>query len=95
MSELLKRQFAGAVEPFNPQIEFVATRLGRRNVAELERLATAIYVTLEENVPHELRATRINELKRHVSLPDAESAVDEADRLIGEAKAAFPTTMTA
>ena len=94
MSELLKRQFAGTVDAFNPQIEFVATRLGTRNIAELERLATAIYVTLDEKTARESRAIRINALKRHVSLPDAESAVNEADQLIREANSLFPNTMT-
>jgi hypothetical protein len=89
MSDLLKRQFSTAVEEFNPMIDFVASRLGSRDVANLERLATAIYVTLE-GTPAESRAKRINELKKHVSLTQAESAIGEADQLIQDARAQFP-----
>jgi hypothetical protein len=89
MSDLLKRQFSTAVEEFNPMIDFVASRLGSRDVANLERLATAIYVTLE-GTPAESRAKRINELKKHVSLTQAESAIGETDQLIQDARAQFP-----
>jgi len=89
MSDVLRRQFAGSVDAFKPKIEFVAAQLGKRNVADLERLTTAIFVTLNESTARESRATRINGLKRHVSLPEAENAVGEADQLIGEAQKAF------
>ena len=95
MSGLLRRQFGGAVDAFIPKIDFVASHLGKRNMAELERLGTAIFVTFDEPLDRESRATRINELERHVSLPEAETAVRDADQLIGEAQTAFPLAMTA
>jgi hypothetical protein len=95
MSELLSRQFGGTVDAFSPRIEFVATQLGNRNVAELERLATAIYVTMDERTPRESRATRINELKAHISLSEAEQAVSEADQVICAARTVLPNAMRA
>jgi uncharacterized protein YwgA len=95
LSVALKHQFPAMPEKYKSEIDFVAARLGQKNVAELERLATAIYVTLEDGTPADRRATRINELKRHVSLSDAESAVAEADILMSDAKAQFANAMTA
>ncbi|MGD0048945.1 MAG: hypothetical protein ABSE42_18230 [Bryobacteraceae bacterium] len=95
LGDALKQQFPSMPEKYESEIDFVTSRLGHKNVAELERLATAIYVTLNERAPADRRAPRINELKRHVSLPEAEAAVEDADRLISEAKAEFANVMTA
>ena len=95
LSDALKRQFPTMPDKYASEIDFVASRLGHKNVAGLERLATAIYVTLNERTPADRRAARINELKRHVSLSEAETAVEEADKLINEAKAQFTNVMTA
>ena len=54
--------------------------VGSRGVAELERLSTALYVTVrneEESI--ECRAKRIHELKPHVSVELATEAVKELD----------------
>ncbi len=95
LSEALKRQFPTTPDKYASEIDFVASRLGHKNVAGLERLATAIYVTLNERTPADRRAERINELKRHVSLSEAETAVKEADKLIQEAETQFVKKMTA
>ena len=95
LSVALKHQFPGMPEKYTSEIDFVSSRLGDKNVARLERLATAIYVTFEQGTAADRRAARINELKRHVSLSDAETAVEEADNLIREARAQFANVMTA
>jgi uncharacterized protein YwgA len=80
-------RFPKTRERYRSQIEFVAKRLGKKNVTELERLATALFVTKNE-LPKgsvEVRAARINELKPHVPLPLAQEAVEEFDRLVKEA----------
>jgi len=68
---------------YDNEISFVASQLGNKGVAELERLATALYIQREhpgEDV--ESRARRLHQLKPHVSLEDARSAVVEVDRII-------------
>jgi uncharacterized protein YwgA len=95
LSDALKTQFPAIPERYSREIDFVASRLGDKNVAELERLATAIYVTKDEKIEHDARAARINELKGHVSLPEAEAAIGDADGLIADAKAQFANVMTA
>ena len=63
------------------EIEFVADQFRGKNVGELERLTTAIYVTFEDRAPRE-RAIHIHNLKPHISIPQAEAAVFEADNLL-------------
>lgn len=84
----LKSQFLAAAERYKNQIEFVARKIGSKDVKALERFATAIYVTLDLNAPLVQRAAKINELKPHVSIPEAEQAVREADEFLKEAIAA-------
>lgn len=57
-------------------LEFVAERLGGLGVGELERLATALWVTRESaGASHDTLARRINEIKPHVSVDAAKEAL--------------------
>ncbi len=73
---------------FRHQAEFIAARLGKKNVKELERLATALFVTRNElpRASLEARASRVNELKPHFTLDEARAAVAEVDGLIANAE---------
>ena len=54
--------------------------VGRRGVGELERLSTALYVTIQQDKHSmESRAERIHHLKPHVSVESATAAVRELD----------------
>jgi len=70
---------------FHSQIEFTAEKLAAKNVAALERLATALYVTLDGCSPV-TRSHRIHALKPHVTLQQAEAAVTELDSIRAEAE---------
>ena len=54
-------------------------------VAELERQATALYVTLNERCPGNSRAILITELKPHIKIDQAEKALESVDAMIKEA----------
>jgi len=56
-------------------------------VMELERLATALWVTREfgERAPVEERAGRLHQVKPHVSIAEAADAVREIDEMLAEA----------
>jgi hypothetical protein len=95
LSQKLKKQFSAMPNTYSRQLDFVAQRFGGKNVAALERLTTAIYATLDESTPREDRARYINELKPHVSIPEADAALAEADALIVAANKQFPLAMTA
>jgi hypothetical protein len=75
-------------ERFQRQAEFIAKRLGSRDVTDLERLATALFVTRQELPDGSVddRAARLNELKPHIPLELAHDAVVVIDHLITEAR---------
>lgn len=69
-----------AIRRYSEDVTRVVQLVGRRGVAELERLSTALYVTVrqdEESIAS--RAARIHELKPHVSVESAAEAVKELD----------------
>jgi hypothetical protein len=60
--------FSEIVGKYTNVIEFVASKLALKGVADLERLSTALYVTKEmESNTIEERAKRIVELKPHIN----------------------------
>lgn len=87
-SEMIKEQFSKTLEKYNPAVKFVADKFGDKGVAELERISTALYVTLTGGVGGsvESRAQRINELKPHVEIDEALDAVKVVDEIIEEAR---------
>ena len=85
-SENLKRQIKTASR-FSKQIEFVAEKLGEKTVVELERLSTALFVTLEKGGDIADRAARISELKPHIKISDAREAAREMDAIRDEVPA--------
>lgn len=87
-SDLLKKLYPKTIQKYAEQIRFTAEKLGQKNVAELERLGTALYITLKGTVGKkpESRAARVHELKPHVPLDKALEAVKELDSIRDAAK---------
>lgn len=81
------KSYPKTLKRYADQINFVADTLGNMGVADLERLATALYVTLNQDVPSGRRAEEIPKLKPHISLEEADRAVKKVDKIIGEARA--------
>jgi hypothetical protein len=63
------------------KIQFVAERAGTLGVADLERLATALYITFNENGLDVSRAERITQLKPHIRIDEARDAVRNVDAI--------------
>jgi hypothetical protein len=84
----LRSRYPKTLARHAPRIEFIARAFGSKGVVELERLATALYVTRElgNGASAVERANRLHELKPHVSPPEALAAVREFDRIAAEAK---------
>jgi uncharacterized protein YwgA len=87
LAERLVERYPKTVGRFAGQVEFVAQRLGGKKVADLERVATALYVRKEMGSAsvHD-RANRIIELKPHIPRPEADAAVREVDKMFDEAR---------
>jgi uncharacterized protein YwgA len=88
-AERLLANFATTGRRHEPQITFVADHLGSSKVVELERLATALYVTRQSpgETSIDARAARLHELKPHIPIEIAERAVSEIDAMFREAEA--------
>ena len=86
-NESIVNSFSEDIEPYRKSVDYAAQRFGNKSVVELERLATALYVTLgsDEDGSVSTRAGRIHELKPHVELEEAEEAVNEVDQILDEA----------
>lgn len=83
IAKKLTERYPKTSKKFKAQIRFVADALGDKGVAQLERLATALYVTLDaKSTPAPDRASRIRELKPHIDSDMALAAVRELDSLV-------------
>lgn len=86
-SEYVQELFTNTIAAYDYQITFIADQLGNKNVAELERLATAIFVTrrADEDSSVDDRSNELRRLKPHISPESAHDAMEEVDRLTSEA----------
>ena len=77
-------------ERLSSSIRFIARKLGRKGVADLERLATAVYVNRKfgSGLPLEERVTILTSLKTHVPAGAARLAFSEVDTIEREASEA-------
>jgi len=81
----LQQRWPKCIEKYAANIAFVADRLGDLGVAELERLATALYVTRKHpRQSIKKRTSSLCALKPHISSEDAQAAVGEVDKMIAE-----------
>lgn len=86
-SEVFLGRFPKTQERFRSQIEFVSDELAQMGVTELEKVATAFFITRNgDTVSVEDRARELVELKPHISLPDARVACIQVDRIIDRAR---------
>jgi uncharacterized protein YwgA len=79
----LRRDYPKTLKKYEADIEFVCVALGSKNVAELEKLATALYVYFQDaSDSPRIRAKTLHDLKPHISLTDSLDAVKQVDALV-------------
>ncbi len=77
----LERHAAKTIAEHRNAVDFVVKNLAGRGVKQLRSLATALYFTVTQgDASIEGRATKIREVKPHLSADDARDAVEEVDR---------------
>lgn len=82
----LEARFASTMARYGPRLDWVAERIGPKNVLELERLATALWITRRDPDADETdRADEVTKIKPHVDRDAALAAVREIDELVGQA----------
>jgi len=86
--EELEERFERTMQKYGPRLDWIADRIANCRVLELERLATAIWVTRQhgEDASVQTRAEALHELKPHVPVEVATEAVQEVDFLIADAR---------
>lgn len=70
---------------YEKEMDFIAREFGRRNVDDLERVATSYFITKNSQSCGEcsrVRGRRLVELKPHISLTDAVDAIEEIDQIV-------------
>ena len=83
----LQEEYQESINSFWKHITFVIEKLENKFVAELERLATALFVSLLPEASEEANklAAEVTKHKPHIPIEEASKAVDEIDRLRAEA----------
>lgn len=83
----LEERFGRTMERYGEALDWVADRLGDRGVMELERLATALWVTrdMPDGATVADRGAALTTVKPHVSSTDASEAVREIDEMLAVA----------
>jgi len=88
MSARLEDAYDETLTTYDGELSFAADVIDGRSVGDLERLATALYVTKRRESEHDgsvqSRAECLNRLKPHVSVQAAAKAVEEIDKLIAQ-----------
>lgn len=82
--EDFRNRYPKTLEKYADRMQFVAEKLGKMGVAELERQATALFVIFNENCDADSRASRIIELKPHIKIDQARDALENVDAMIKE-----------
>jgi hypothetical protein len=86
--QAIQKAFAKNAKEYESSVQFIGSKLGDKGVVELEKLATALYVTKDMKIKKsDDRARKIVELKPHIKVPQAEKAVSDIDALIKAANA--------
>jgi hypothetical protein len=84
--EQLEHRLAKTMKRYGPAIDWIAAQTGPRNVLELERLATALWITRNtDKTDNDERAEELTRIKPHVNRDAALTAVREIDELLAEA----------
>ncbi len=87
-SKSLMKRFPKTLEKYSPHTTLIAEKLGSKKVNELEKLATALYVTFENKSGGDVqsRARRIHALKPHVSLEEAIEETKTVDQFTEDSR---------
>lgn len=89
--ELLSKSYPKTYRRYARQVEYVANKLAKKDVGELERLGTALYVSREwPELSSAGKAEKIVDLKPHVSDEAAHQAIEQFARFAKAAPLAKP-----
>lgn len=87
-SDKIKIRYSKLIEQYNDAMDFIMKYVGNKKVNELEKLATALYITYNENTDadKESRAKDIHKIKPHIKEEEARESIENIDEIINKAK---------
>jgi uncharacterized protein YwgA len=89
-SKLLKAIYPNTLRKYRKRVEFIANELGGKGASALERVATALYVSLkaqaEESINIGDKAAYLHKLKPHISLEEAGLALEDWSNISDRAR---------
>jgi hypothetical protein len=87
-SKYIQGLYSKTLAKYDDRISFVTQKLGSKGVTDLERLATAFYVTLRSTGDPSIdgRAASLTALKPHISRDEAVEAITEVDQIIEQSE---------
>lgn len=86
LSEKLRDLFPKTLNRYKKHLHFVAEQFGNKGIAELEQLATALYIDRQGkagDTPEEW-SRRIHELKPHISINEGKYAIETLNKIMRE-----------
>ncbi len=82
---IYRKLFSKDLEKYKRKLVFVAENISKHPVDLLEKISTALYVVAEEKINDDKEvATRINSLKPHISIGEAEEAIRKVRALFSK-----------
>ena len=87
-AEAVQKRFPKTMQKYGKPVVFIASKIGAKTVADLEKLATALYVERKYDLDDEdidSWARQMNALKSHVSVDVARAAIGDLQRIEDEA----------
>lgn len=83
LGESIQNIYPKTLKRYEGKMNFIAKTFGSMGVATLERLATALYITQENDSKDiEERVEHIHKLKPHISLDQARIAIKKMDKIV-------------
>lgn len=82
LSKQYLKSHNGLVSSYLDKLEHVSDIVSNKGIGSLEKLATALFVIKELNYPPSNAALKLNELKPHISIEEANKAVETMQRFI-------------
>lgn len=77
MGKMLQKRLSMTVSQYRKNISYISTQLGSKGVAELERLATALFVKETEGITNKVAAAaKIHSIKPHIPIDIAMAAFE-------------------
>jgi hypothetical protein len=87
-SDKIESRFPKTLSKMEPRLDFIANKVQGKGVADLERLATALYVVKKYDTYKSVdeQAKKLHQLKPHVSIADAQNALEQISEFGKEAQ---------